>query len=40
VVLPFANLSDAAEHFTEALTDEMIPQLGQRCRGRIGVVAR
>ena len=39
-VLPFANLSDEAEYFTDGLTDEMISQLGQRCRGRIGVVAR
>jgi TolB-like protein/Tfp pilus assembly protein PilF len=39
-VLPFTNLSDAAEYFTDGLTDEMISQLGQRCRGRIGVVAR
>lgn len=41
-VLPFTNLSDAAaqEYFTDGLTEEMIAQLGQRCRGRIGVVAR
>ena len=41
-VLPFTNLSDAAgqEYFTEGLTEEMITQLGERYRGRIGVVAR
>jgi TolB-like protein len=40
-VLPFTNFSeDAAEYFADGLTDEMISQLGQRCRGRIGVVAR
>jgi TolB-like protein/Flp pilus assembly protein TadD len=41
-VLPFTNLSDAAgqEYFTDGLTEEMITQLGERCRGRIGVVAR
>ncbi len=39
-VLPFSNLSEEAEYFTDGLTDEMISQLGQRCRGRIGVVAR
>jgi TolB-like protein/Tfp pilus assembly protein PilF len=39
-VLPFANLSQEAEYFTDGLTDEMISQLGQRCRGRVGVVAR
>lgn len=35
-VLPFSNLSEEAEYFTDGLTDEMISQLGQRCRGRIG----
>ncbi|MGH9253612.1 MAG: winged helix-turn-helix domain-containing tetratricopeptide repeat protein [Vicinamibacterales bacterium] len=41
-VLPFTNLSDVAtqEYFTDGLTEEMISQLGERCRGRIGVVAR
>ena len=41
-VLPFTNLSAAEgqEYFTDGLTEEMITQLGERCRGRIGVVAR
>jgi len=41
-VLPFANLSDESgqEYFTDGLTEEMIAQLGQLCRGRIGVIAR
>jgi TolB-like protein/tetratricopeptide (TPR) repeat protein len=41
-VLPFTTLSDTAaqEYFTDGLTEEMIAQLGQRCRGRVGVVAR
>ena len=30
----------AQEYFTDGLTEEMITQLGERCRGRIGVVAR
>jgi DNA-binding winged helix-turn-helix (wHTH) protein len=39
-VLPFTNLSDdaAQEYFTEGLTEEMIAQLGQLCRGSIGVI--
>jgi len=41
-VLPFTTLSESAgqEYFTDGLTEEMIAQLGQLCRGRIGVVAR
>ena len=41
-MLPFTNLSDAVgqEYFTDGLTEEMITQLGERCRGHIGVVAR
>jgi TolB-like protein/tetratricopeptide (TPR) repeat protein len=41
-VLPFTTLSETAaqEYFTDGLTEEMIAQLGQRCRGRVGVVAR
>jgi TolB-like protein/tetratricopeptide (TPR) repeat protein len=41
-VLPLTTLSESAsqEYFTDGLTEEMIAQLGQRCRGRIGVVAR
>lgn len=41
-VLPFSNLSDEGSHeyFTDGLTEEMIAQLGQQCRGRIGVIAR
>ena len=41
-VLPFTNLSDASgqEYFTDGLTEEMITQLGEQCRGHIGVVAR
>jgi TolB-like protein/tetratricopeptide (TPR) repeat protein len=41
-VLPFSNLSDeeSQEYFTDGLTEEMIAQLGQRCRGRMGVIAR
>jgi TolB-like protein/tetratricopeptide (TPR) repeat protein len=41
-VLPFSNLSEegSQEYFTDGLTEEMISQLGQRCRGRMGVIAR
>lgn len=41
-VLPFSNLSDegSQDYFTDGLTEEMIAQLGQRCRGRLGVIAR
>jgi TolB-like protein/DNA-binding winged helix-turn-helix (wHTH) protein/lipoprotein NlpI len=41
-VLPFSNLSDegSQEYFTDGLTEEMIAQLGQQSRGRIGVIAR
>jgi TolB-like protein/Tfp pilus assembly protein PilF len=41
-VLPFTTLSDNAgqEYFTDGLTEETIAQLGQLCRGRLGVVAR
>ena len=41
-VLPFSNLSDegSQDYFTDGLTEEMIAQLGQRCRGRMGVIAR
>jgi TolB-like protein/tetratricopeptide (TPR) repeat protein len=41
-VLPLTDLSQdpSQEYFTDGLTSEMIAQLGQRCRGRVGVVAR
>lgn len=41
-VLPFSNLSHEIEqeYFSDGLTEEMIVQLGQLCRGRIGVIAR
>ena len=41
VVLPFTNLSEAEQsYFTDGLTEEMIAQIGRRCAGRIGVLAR
>ena len=40
-VLPFTCLDDTGpEYFTDGLTEEMIAQLGQLYRGRIGVIAR
>jgi TolB-like protein/lipoprotein NlpI len=41
-VLPFSNMSEeiGQEYFTDGLTEEMIAQLGQLCRGRVGVIAR
>jgi TolB-like protein/Tfp pilus assembly protein PilF len=41
-VLPFSNVSGerGQEYFTDGLTEEMIAQLGQLCRGRVGVIAR
>jgi TolB-like protein len=41
-VLPFVNLStdDRDAYFADGLTEEMIAQLGQLCRGRIGVISR
>jgi TolB-like protein/Tfp pilus assembly protein PilF len=40
-VLPFTNLGEDAgqEYFADGLTEEMIAQLGQMCRGRVGVIA-
>ncbi len=41
-VLPFSNLSEeiGQEYFTDGLTEEMIAQLGELCRGRVHVIAR
>ena len=40
-VLPFTCLNDGGpEYFSDGLTEEMIAQLGQMYRGRIGVIAR
>ena len=41
-VLPFTIVGDepGQEYFADGLTEEMIAQLGQLCRGRIGVIAR
>ena len=41
-VLPFTCLTQEGgqEYFADGLTEEMIAQLGQLCRGRIGVIAR
>src|SRR3954454_15900251 len=41
-VLPFAIVGDepGQEYFADGLTEEMIAQLGQLCRGRIGIIAR
>ena len=41
-VLPFSDLSDegAHEYFSDGLTEELIAQLGPRCRGRIAIIAR
>ena len=42
VVLPFADLSECSEHgyFADGLTEEMIAQLGQLCKSRIGIISR
>ena len=41
-VLPFTNLSGDAsqDYFSDGLTEEMIAQLGQLGRGRVGIIAR
>src|SRR5215212_10223743 len=41
-VLPFTIVGDepGQEYFADGLTEEMIAQLGQLCRDRIGVIAR
>jgi TolB-like protein/Tfp pilus assembly protein PilF len=41
-VLPFVDLSECSEpdYFADGLTEEMIAQLGQLCKGRIGVISR
>ena len=41
-VMPFTVVGDepGQEYFADGLTEEMIAQLGQLCRGRIGVIAR
>ena len=41
-VLPFSTMSEdvGQEYFTDGLTEEMIAQLGQLCRGRVGIIAR
>jgi DNA-binding winged helix-turn-helix (wHTH) protein len=41
-VLPFTNLSTGSGHgsFVDGLTEEMIAQLGQLFRGRLGVISR
>ncbi len=41
-VLPFVDLSECSEHgyFADGLTEEMIAQLGQLCKSRIGVISR
>ena len=40
-VLPFTELGEGLQHdyFGHAFTDEMISQLGRRCRGRLGVIS-
>ena len=41
-MLPFVDLSECSEHgyFADGLTEEMIAQLGQLCKSRIGVISR